>query len=73
MAYSYFSVFLELDAGFSLLRRYLLNTYISKALSSALWGIKMSDVLPGAYKLVEEINREMHQVSAFSFPSNLVL
>lgn len=73
MAYSYFSVFLELDAGFCLLRRYLLNTYIGKALSSALWGIKMSDVLPEAYKLVEEINTEMYQVSAFSFPSSLVL
>lgn len=36
-------------------------------------GNKMSDVLPGAYKLLEEINTEMHQVSAFSFPRNLVL
>ena len=73
MAYSYFSVFLKIDAGFCLLRRYLLNTCIGKGLSTDLWGLKMSDVLPGAYKLVEEINTEMHQVSAFSFPSNLVL
>lgn len=47
MAYPYISVFLELDGGFCLLRRNLLNTYIGKALSSVLWGIKMSDVLPG--------------------------